>query len=160
MIVVLAGPAAYTVATIGTAHTGGSPTVGPAQASREQGSGWGESTSNPELDGVLMGAGTRWSAAVSRSSTAASLELASRTAVMAIGGFGGTDPTPTLSRFQEYVHSGQVRSYVVEQQNGRGRGRGFDSRGPDAAIRAWVAANFAPRTVGSAVVYDLRVPKT
>ncbi|NMO04776.1 phospholipid carrier-dependent glycosyltransferase [Gordonia sp. TBRC 11910] len=166
----LAGSTAYTVATIGTAHTGGSPSVGPAQSAHERGRGWDEAASNTQLDTLLRTAGTPWSAAVSRSSTAASMELSSKTAVMAIGGFGGSDPTPTLSQFQQYVKTGQVRYYVVAAQGG-GHGRGghgsggrggpggfggFGSKGPNTEIAAWVSANYTPQTVGSTVVYDLR----
>ena len=46
---------------------------------------------------------TDWSAAIARSSAAAGLELQTHTAVMAIGGFSGNDPVPTLSEFQQYV---------------------------------------------------------
>jgi hypothetical protein len=42
------------------------------------------------------------------SSSAAGLELASGTAVLAIGEFTGTDPTPTLAQFQDDVAQHKV----------------------------------------------------
>jgi 4-amino-4-deoxy-L-arabinose transferase-like glycosyltransferase len=157
LIGALAGPAAYALVTIGQPHQGGGPSVGPAQADRRSGFGmFGQSSDNKDLDAILKNTNTEWSAAVSRSSSAAGLELATGTAVMAIGGFSGADPAPTLSQFQDYVAQHRVAYYVVVSTHGRGPGWG--NRG-HADITTWVASTFTSKTVGDATVYDLSAPK-
>ena len=47
--------------------------------------------------------GYRWTAAAIGANNAAGYQLASGQAIMAIGGFNGTDPTPTLAQFEQYV---------------------------------------------------------
>jgi 4-amino-4-deoxy-L-arabinose transferase-like glycosyltransferase len=151
----LAGPAAYAIATIGQPHLGGGPAVGPAQATRQGGFGF-DQKDNAGLDAILKDTSTEWSAAISRSSSAAGLELSTGTAVMAIGGFSGSDPAPTLSQFQDDVAQHKVAYYVVV--NTRGRGPGWANRG-HADIEKWVAATFPSSTVGEATVYNLSAPK-
>ncbi|WP_029117240.1 glycosyltransferase family 39 protein [Mycobacterium sp. URHB0044] len=153
----LAGPAAYAVATVGVAHEGGGPSVGPARAGgRSMGMWGGKGVDSPELDAMLEATRTPWSAAIDRSSSAAGLELSTNTAVMAIGGFSGTDPTPTLAQFQDDVAHHRVAYYVAS--NNRGRGPQWNGRG-HADIAAWVAHTFRAEQVGSATVYDLSAPK-
>ncbi|WP_405132904.1 ArnT family glycosyltransferase [Nocardia sp. NBC_01388] len=128
LIGAMGGSAAYAVTTIGVAHQGGGPTVGPVMSGAGGNRGGmggfgGGGQSNPQLDGLLENTTTKWSAATNGSSTAAGLELSSSTAVMAIGGFSGSDPTPTLSQFIDYVKNHQVTYYLV-QQGGRGGGGG------------------------------------
>jgi hypothetical protein len=82
--------------------------------------------------------------------------LGSDTAVMAIGGFSGSDPAPTLKQFQDDVAQHKVAYYVVVKQ--RGRRQGWLNRG-HADIAKWVAASFPSTTVGDATVYDLSTPK-
>lgn len=73
---------------------------------------------------------------------------------MAIGGFGGSDPVPSLTQFQSDVADHEIGYYVVSPGNRQGPGHGNQH----ADITAWVAANFAPKAVGSATVYDLTAP--
>ncbi|WP_406239662.1 ArnT family glycosyltransferase [Nocardia sp. NBC_01009] len=109
----LGGTSAYAAATLGQAHTGGSPVVGPAEPGRRGSSGYpGADAARPQLDAMLRATTTRWSAAIDHSSPAAAIELSSDTAVMAIGGFKN-DPTPTLGEFQDYVKKGEVTYYIV-----------------------------------------------
>ena len=155
LVAAVAGPAAYAVATIGQPHQGGGPTVGPASAeSGAEQPMFGQQADNPELDALLAATHTDWSAAVERSSMAANLELASNTAVMAIGGFSGNDPAPTMSQFSDDVHNHRVTYYVV--QHGRGPGGGGGRVHAD--IAKWVAMNYKPVTAGSATVYNLTDP--
>jgi 4-amino-4-deoxy-L-arabinose transferase-like glycosyltransferase len=157
LIGALAGPAAYTLATIGQPHQGGGPSVGPAQPDRRGGFGmFGQSSDNKDLDAMLKNTNTEWSAAISRSSSAAGLELATNTAVMAIGGFSGSDPAPTLSEFQDDVAQHKVAYYVVVRN--KGRGPGWGNRG-HTDITDWVKSTFTAKTVGDATVYDLSTPK-
>ncbi|WP_175084504.1 glycosyltransferase family 39 protein [Candidatus Frankia nodulisporulans] len=124
------------------------------------GFGGGAATSG-QLTALLRGSrGYRWSAAVAGSSTAAGLELATNTSVMAMGGFTGRDPTPTLTRFEQYVRSGQVHYYLAGGQGGTTTGRGGFGRGggSTSAISSWVEQHFTPLTVGGQTLYDLTRP--
>ena len=150
-----AGSASYSFATIGESHEGGGARVGPQSADGNgpgQG-GWTDDTDNTQLEALLKGAHTQWSAAINGSSAAAGLELSTDTAVMAIGGFSGSDPVPSLSQFQDDVTNHRIGYYIApDTTRGPGRGRQHTD------ISRWVAANFVPRTTGSATVYDLSAP--
>jgi hypothetical protein len=50
-----------------------------------------------------------------------------------MGGFTGSDPSPTLAEFQAYVASGRLR-YVIAGGQGDGRG-GFGGNGE---VSSWV----------------------
>jgi hypothetical protein len=55
-----------------------------------------------------------WAAATNGADSAASMELATGGApVMAIGGFRGTDPAPSLARFEELVSEHKIHYYVA-----------------------------------------------
>ena len=59
---------------------------------------------------------------------------------MAIGGFNGSDPSPTLAQFQQYVADGKIHYFIG---GGGGGGRGGSSTGGSNAssqIAEWVAA--------------------
>ncbi len=102
-------------------------------------------------------AGTRWSAATVGSQSAASLELSSGTAVMAIGGFSGTDAAPTLAGFQALVAAGDVHWFISSGDGGGMGGQGgSDSVG--SQITTWVKAHYTATTVGGTTVYDLTAP--
>ena len=74
---------------------------------------------------------------------------------MPIGGFNGSDPSPTLEQFQAYVAEGKIHYFV-----GGGMGMGAQSGGSQAAseISAWVTANFTATTIDGTTVYDLAAP--
>ena len=92
-----------------------------------------------------------WVAATVRANSAAGYELATGDPVMAIGGFNGTDPAPTLAQFQQYVHDGKIHYFI-----GGGGGPGSAGTSSTAAqIAAWVQQNFSATTVGGVTVYDL-----
>ncbi len=63
-----------------------------------------------------------WAAAAIGSQNAASYQLATEKPVMAIGGFNGSDPSPTLAQFKEYVADGKIH-YFIAGQAGRSRRR-------------------------------------
>ena len=50
---------------------------------------------------------------------------------MAIGGFNGTDPSPTLAQFAQYVKEGKIHYYIVGGIGGfrGGFGTGGSGRG-------------------------------
>jgi 4-amino-4-deoxy-L-arabinose transferase-like glycosyltransferase len=81
---------------------------------------------------------------------AAGYQLASGEPVMAIGGFNGTDPSPTLAQFQQYVRDGQIHYFI-----GGGFGGPGASGGTASQITGWVEQNFTPITIGGVTVYDL-----
>jgi 4-amino-4-deoxy-L-arabinose transferase-like glycosyltransferase len=143
----LLAPAAYTVATAATAHTGSIPTSGPETGLGGFG-GRGEGQSNPELEALISATTTKWAAATSGSQEGAGLALPTGKSVMAIGGFNGGDPAPTLEQFQQYVAAGDIQYYVSGGMGGFGRGGSSE-------IAAWVESTFSPQTIGGATVYDL-----
>ena len=69
---------------------------------------------------------------------AGSIEIATGLPVMAMGGFTGSDPAPTLDQLKSYVASGKLR--FVLAGGGGGFGGGFGGGvGDDVATRtAWV----------------------
>jgi len=92
-----------------------------------------------------------WVAATVGSQSAAGYQLATGDAVMPIGGFNGSDPSPTLEQFQQYVDEGRIHFFIA----GGGMGMGGDSD-----IQSWVEANFTAQTVGGVTVYDLTAATT
>ncbi|KOU60605.1 glycosyl transferase [Streptomyces sp. MMG1533] len=232
----LAGPAAYTLSTVNSAHTGSIPTAGPAGASmmggrgggpgggggmgggmpgggqnqqngngNTQGNGFpgggtggmgggmpggGQNQQNGNgttqgngapggqtgdgggmggggMGGLLNGATVTdeakklletdadqytWAAAAIGAQNAASYQLATGEPVMAIGGFNGTDPSPTLAQFKKYVEDGKIHYFISSGSSG---GMGGSSDGTSSQITTWIEANFKKVTVGSATFYDL-----
>jgi len=96
-----------------------------------------------------------WVAAAVGSQTAAGLQLGTQLPVMAIGGFNGSDPSPTLAQFQQYVANGQIHYFA-----GGGRGFGNQNGGSSASseISSWVQANFTSVTIDGSTFYDLTQP--
>ena len=92
-----------------------------------------------------------WVAATIGANQAAGYQLATDDPIMAIGGFNGTDPTPTLAQFQQYVREGRIHYFI----GGGGFGGGGGTTSTSAQISSWVSANFSSRTVGGVTVYDL-----
>jgi 4-amino-4-deoxy-L-arabinose transferase-like glycosyltransferase len=210
----LAGPTAYALDTVSTAHTGAIPSAGPggfgggggpgggrggfpggqAGQAGQGGFGGGQAgrgtagTGAPSGTGTMPGGGFggrgdggsfggagglggsttvssalakllekdasayKWMAATEGSEGAAPLELATGDAVMAIGGFNGTDPWPTLAVFKELVAKHEIHYYVGQGSQSFGGGQGSSS------IETWVAAHYKKLTVGGQTVYDLTQP--
>ncbi|MFI0187873.1 ArnT family glycosyltransferase [Streptomyces sp. NPDC017082] len=97
-----------------------------------------------------------WAAASVGSQNAASYQLATGKAVMAIGGFNGTDPSPTLAGFKKYVADGRIHYFIAGGGMGGG---GMGGGGTASAISSWVQDTFKKVTVGSATFYDLTQKK-
>ncbi|GGJ87003.1 hypothetical protein GCM10010123_15750 [Pilimelia anulata] len=93
-----------------------------------------------------------WVGAAVGANNAAGYQLATGRSVMPIGGFNGSDPSPTLARFQQYVAAGRIHYFLGGSGPGGG-GRGGSSAGSE--ITAWVAANYTAATVDGVTVYDL-----
>jgi 4-amino-4-deoxy-L-arabinose transferase-like glycosyltransferase len=92
-----------------------------------------------------------WAAAAVGSQNAASYQLASGAAVMPLGGFNGSDPSPTLAQFEQYVSEGRIHYFI----GGSGIGQSNGGSSNASSIAAWVEANFSSSTVGGVTVYDL-----
>ncbi|CRZ18060.1 glycosyltransferase family 39 protein [Mycolicibacterium neworleansense] len=158
----LAGPAAYSIATAASPHTGAIPAVGPSR-----GGGFGGLFAAPEpgptLTQVLAAGADRyqWAAAVVGSSNAAGYQLATRAPVMALGGFNGTDPAPTLGEFQRLVDDGAIHYFIRSRIMTGGFG-GHTPSGSRAAIEIaeWVQAHYNPVTVDDVTIYDLTARAT
>jgi 4-amino-4-deoxy-L-arabinose transferase-like glycosyltransferase len=92
-----------------------------------------------------------WAAATVGANNAAGYQIAGGVPVMPIGGFNGSDPYPSLERFQEYVAAGKIHYFI-----GGGMGMRSDG-GSDAAqrIATWVQENYEATTIGGVTVYDL-----
>ncbi|MGW0206833.1 glycosyltransferase family 39 protein [Streptomyces sp. NPDC003233] len=242
LVAALAGPTAYTLSTVDSAHTGSIPTAGPAGASmmgfgggRGPGGGFGggmrggfggampgqqgrqgqqngngfpgggglgggmpgqnqqQGNGNAQgqgrngngfpgagrtgeggmgggggAGGLLNGANVSsaakqllekdaakytWVAASIGSQNAAGYQLATGDPVMAIGGFNGTDPSPTLAQFKKYAEEGKIHYFIAG--GGMGGGMGGSGSGTSSRITSWVESNFKKVTVGSATFYDL-----
>ncbi|MBI4899550.1 MAG: glycosyltransferase family 39 protein [Actinobacteria bacterium] len=92
-----------------------------------------------------------WVAATTGSQNSASYQLATGHAVMAIGGFNGSDPSPTLDQFKALVAQGKIHYYVAAGSMGGPSGGSNVS----SEIASWVSSSFTAQTVGSVTLYDL-----
>jgi 4-amino-4-deoxy-L-arabinose transferase-like glycosyltransferase len=114
--------------------------------------GPGEGTADSAVTALLKATTAKWSAIVSGASQAANLELATNTNVIALGGWNGGDPYPTLAQFQDMVAKGQIGYFIAGSGMGGG---GTGGRGENSEVAAWVQSNFQARTVGNSTVYQL-----
>ena len=198
------GPAAYTLSTVATPHTGSIPTAGPsgqggmgglggsrrlagpaaaraarpggtapAAARRQGGTASGAhrvhrggggmgglldaSTPSTEVVAALSAdsGSYTWVAAAIGSQNAAGLQLATELPVMAIGGFNGSDPSPTLAQFQALVKAGKIHYFAAS--SGRG-GPGGGAGGRPAPSPAGSRPATPPVTIGGSTFYDLTQP--
>jgi hypothetical protein len=130
-----------------------------------------------------------WVAAAVGANTAAGYQLGSDDPVMAIGGFNGTDPDPSLAAFEKLVSEGKVHYFISGGGFGGGFG-GFAGRfggalgtgGPGSsttggatarsalggsptpsrdseAITSWVEAHYTSTVIGGVTLYDLSAQK-
>jgi len=155
----LAGTSAFSLATVATPHHGTMPTA--VRTSQAAGGWMNDEGTNAQLAGLLAATRTRWSAATNGSQSAAALEIASGTSVMAVGGWSG-DPVPTLQQFIDDVHAGKI-SYYVEAGRGPNspalHGEIIRSTVHTAShtreISDWVAAHYPGTFIGGSTVYRL-----
>lgn len=96
-----------------------------------------------------------WVAAAIGSQNAAGLQLGTELPVMAIGGFNGSDPSPTLAEFQQYVEDGRIHYFVAGGGMGGG---GMGGTGSSSEISTWVQENFTEVTIDGSTFYDLTQP--
>jgi 4-amino-4-deoxy-L-arabinose transferase-like glycosyltransferase len=159
-LVGLGGPAAFSIYNAATVHSGPGTMSGPQKAG---GLGFGGGPRGPggpgrggdtaQVEALLKGVDNRWAAAGIGSMSVSDLELKTGASLMAIGGFTGGDPSPTLTQFQQYVSDGQVRYFLAD--SGRGGPPGHRT-GTASEITTWVEQNFTKKDVGGTTVYDLQ----
>ncbi|HEX3003390.1 MAG TPA: hypothetical protein VHO27_04205, partial [Angustibacter sp.] len=144
---------------------GGMPATAPGGGPRPGGMAGllDAATPSAEVVGALRqdSSSYDWAAAAVGSQTAAGLQLASRVPVMSIGGFNGSDPSPTLEQFQQDVAAGRIHWFVASGR-GVGGGPGGAMGGSQAAsqITTWVEQSFPAQTVGGLTLYDLSLSAT
>jgi hypothetical protein len=147
----------------GSVPTGTRPSGGTASGSSSPGaaggmpSGGGATTASAALTKALEATSSKWAAAVVGDQSAAELELSSGKAVISIGGWSGTDNSPTLAQFKQYVATGQVRYLIASGNSGGGPG---GSSGVASQIITWVEAHYTKVTIGGQTVYDLSQPSS
>jgi 4-amino-4-deoxy-L-arabinose transferase-like glycosyltransferase len=155
----------------GQATTGGLPGIGgqlgvagspgqvPSSTTRQGGGLLNSPTPSAQLVAALRtnASSYRWVAATVGSQNAAGYQLGSDEPVMAIGGFNGTDPSPTLAEFEQWVSQGKIHYFIP---GGTGVGPGGDSSGTSSQITSWVEAHYTASTIGGTTVYDLTASAT
>ncbi|ASF11157.1 putative glycosyltransferase [Nocardia brasiliensis NBRC 14402] len=199
----LAGPTAYAVDTIATAHEGSIPSAGPNVGRFGMfGPGpWGEGMPGGRMPrgdggqgpghqgmpggpaagqgremlggpaGGLLGASKpsdkvvallaqdgstyTWAAAAIGSNSAAGFQLATELPVMPIGGFNGSDPSPTLDQFKQYVAEGKIHYFIGSNRGEREGGPGDGGQSTSNQITQWVKDNYTATEVDGVTLYDL-----
>jgi 4-amino-4-deoxy-L-arabinose transferase-like glycosyltransferase len=140
LAVLLTGPAAYSLDTIGQATAGGNPLAGPTAiagalalpggAARPAGGNLPDGGAPLGPEGSTIGGGTlayltanrgetTWLVATEGSQTASAIILATGEPAMDMGGFTGSDPVPTAAQLAEYVATGRLR-FVLLSGGGAG----------------------------------------
>jgi 4-amino-4-deoxy-L-arabinose transferase-like glycosyltransferase len=123
----------------GRAGAGGAAPTGAAGHAPGGGGGGGGQSVSAGLVTYLeahQGSAT-YLVAVDGSQTAASYILDTGKAVIAMGGFTGTDPAPTLTQFESLVATGQLH-YVYLGGSGGGAARGGGSSSTTSTIQQWL----------------------
>jgi 4-amino-4-deoxy-L-arabinose transferase-like glycosyltransferase len=151
----LAAPTAFSIYNVAHSHSGPGTMSGPNRGSGFGGPGGrgpgGAEADNAALAQLVEGIDSRWAAASVGSFAVSGLELKTGASIMAIGGFSGSDNSPTLAQFQAFVADHQVRYFIGSDRGGPRHGKS----GPGQEITAWVRQNFTPIDVGGTTVYDL-----
>jgi 4-amino-4-deoxy-L-arabinose transferase-like glycosyltransferase len=91
-----------------------------------------------------------WVAAAIGSNSAAGYQLAAEEAVMPVGGFNGSDPSPTLAQFKADVAAGEIHYFI-----GGSVGAANGGSSASESIESWVEAHFTAKTVDGVTLYDL-----
>ncbi|MEU6061400.1 glycosyltransferase family 39 protein [Streptomyces sp. NPDC047097] len=153
---------------------GSPPVAGTRPGQPEGGPGAGRAGVGAMLNGAQVSSQAKellrrdaddytWAAASVGSQNAATYQLATGEPIMAIGGFSGTDPSPTLEQFKQYVAQGRIHYLIAGGGTGGAPDRGTEGRhngafggsGTAAQITAWVEQTYQRVTVGGTAFYDL-----
>jgi len=153
----LLAPGAYAIATTGQAYGGGDPHPGPGTIGGFGGfGGFGGGGLPGGISGGRDGAATgstamidylvanrgnaSWIVAANSAQEAGTIELETGLPVMAMGGFTGSDPAPSLSQLKSYIASGKLR-FVMSGGGGFGGFGGFGGSSDTTDRTAWVSTN-------------------
>jgi 4-amino-4-deoxy-L-arabinose transferase-like glycosyltransferase len=163
----LAGPGAYSAGAVLNAPANADPYAylpfgrhvwSPAGA----GGGQGEiSRPNGELVRLLRSkqGQYRWVVAAVGDDPAAGYQLATGDPAMAVGGWSGTDPAPSLREFERLVRQHEVHYFIpANPRGGFPLGRSYYATDANQITR-WVEARFRSMAVGGIVAYDLTGPQ-
>ena len=91
-----------------------------------------------------------WVAAAIGSNNASGYQLATGDPVMAIGGFNGSDPAPTLAQFEKFVAEGKIHYFISGSVGTPNGGSNASSE-----ISSWVSSHYTATTIGGVTLYDL-----
>ncbi len=120
--------------------------------------GPGASLDSATLDYLVANQGSaRWIVAVSGANGAGQIELETGKPVMAMGGFTGSDDTPTLDELKAYIASGDLRFIVVGGGGGGGGGGPF---GGSSAVTDWVTSSCTAVDLGSGSTSAVRLRRS
>ena len=114
--------------------------------------GQGGNLDSATIDYLVANQGSaKWIVAVSGANEAGQIELSTGKAVMAMGGFTGSDNAPTLAQLQALIASGDLRFVSVG-----GGGAGGGGNGGSGSVSTWVSSTCTGVTVGgtTSTVYD------
>ena len=127
-VALLAGPAAYSLATATRAHTGYDPSAGPALSE----SGWAVAAASSDASTSAQTSGfagsiallarylsehrahARFLVAATDAKTADPIALATGQPVITVGGYTGSDPAPTAEQIEQLVGSRQLRYVLID----------------------------------------------
>jgi 4-amino-4-deoxy-L-arabinose transferase-like glycosyltransferase len=168
----LCGPIVTSAQNVATAHNGSNPLSGTltkntGSISRflddmEHGEypwaynlAFGQQPSEGIVRALSSSTGCTWALATYASQTAARLQLESGRPVMPIGGFAGTDPSPTLQDFIAQVNGGEVCYFLAHNDFLAAQAE------PTSAVLVsnWVKSNFKSEVLDGQILYDLRLRK-
>jgi len=178
----LAGPLAYAVTTVAHPMSGALPAAGPpttlaaahmaaAEFKRaesgapaiEEGSCdlMQGGTPRPDVVGRLEVDADRftWIAATVGSSCAAGYQLATEKPVMPVGGFNGSDPSPSRKQFEQLVAAHHIHYFITLTGDHRADYRPGQHLLSSGKIQQWVQMHFAPIVMGGVTIYDLTAPR-
>jgi hypothetical protein len=118
-VALLAGPTAYSIATVGYGQTGSDPAAGPEPVGAAAAANAALNTANPVLVAYLKAhrRGARYLVAASGSQTAAPIALATGDPVITLGGFSASTPAPTVDQLTAFIAGGELR-YVIPGPRG------------------------------------------
>lgn len=165
----LAAPVGTNLFTMATPQWGTNPMSGPAgsdtgslsrlmAALRKGEIRWAQQTALgvavPEVTELVKThtANQKWGAATFTAQNAALYQLESGRPVIPLGGWLGSDPSPTLKEFKSLVSENQVGYFILPQEL-------LDRGGLSAEVQDitdWVRNNFRAEVVDGVSLYDLR----
>lgn len=162
----LAGPVAFCIDTVTTAHTGPIVVAGPSTNGglpQPPGGGGhlpGQSKPSEQVTGLLSADADKytWVAAAIGSMEASGYQLSTGDSVMPLGGFAGADPAPTLQQFQENVGAGRIHYFLESPHPGMPDFRTESgAQSESSQIGDWVKEHYTATMVDGVTLYDLTV---